>query len=628
VGIYNGHFLKVNKSLCRILGYSDKELLTKTFQELTHPDDLETDLAYVHQVLAGEIDIYEMEKRYRHKQGGLVWAQLNVSLVRDSTGKPMFFIAQVQDISRRKNAETSLLESEACFEVLTSQLNDVFWISTADGAKVLDLNHSFEKVYGISENEFRLNPGLWLEMVHPDDQTVARASHDELLRTGHAQAEYRIVRPDGEVRFLRDRKALFYDQDYRPVRMGGIANDITEINNKEREKEKLRKQLIQAQKLEAVGKLAGGVAHDYNNMLSVIIGNTDLALGKVDPGSPLNEDLMEILSAAHRSADITRQLLAFARQQTVAPKVVDLNKAVKEILSMIRRLIGENIDLSWLPGEKLEKVKIDPTQIDQILANLCVNARDAIADVGKITIETKNTAFDEVYCSDHAEFIPGEYVCLTVSDDGCGMDKETLDQIFEPFFTTKTLGKGTGLGLATVYGIVRQNGGFITVYSEPGEGTSYHIYLPRYVGQAYTIQKKKKINYIYGKGETILVVEDEVSILKLTKKILEGLGYGVLTASTPGDAMRLADEHAGDIHLLLTDVVMPEMNGKDLAGQLQSLYPDIKCLFMSGYTANVIAHRGVLDENLHFIQKPVSRNELAAKIRSVLEMESEEMFQD
>ncbi len=387
----------------------------------------------------------------------------------------------------------------------------------------------------------------------------------------------------------------------------------------ERKSASLEKQLLQAQKMESVGRLAGGVAHDFNNMLSVIIGYAELGLQKMNPGEPLHADLLEILAAANRSTAITRQLLAFARRQTIAPKVLDLNETVESMLKMLRRLIGENIDLAWKPGAGLWPVNMDPSQLDQILANLCVNARDAIANIGKVTIETSTTAFDDNYCADHNGFVRGDFVMLAVSDDGCGMDRQTLDNIFEPFFTTKAVGQGTGLGLATVYGIVKQNEGFINVYSEPGQGTTFKVYLPRYGGEVVQDQKESIEEIPKGRGEVVLVVEDEALILNLSEKILSRLGYKVLLAKAPEVALQLADAHTGEISLLITDVVMPEMNGREMAEQLRTLYPNLKCLFMSGYTANVIAHRGILEEGLNFIQKPFSIKDLAIKVRAVLD---------
>jgi two-component system sensor histidine kinase EvgS len=368
--------------------------------------------------------------------------------------------------------------------------------------------------------------------------------------------------------------------------------------------------------MESVGRLAGGVAHDFNNMLNVIMGYTEMLMDEADPAS--REDLQEILTAARRSAEITRQLLAFARKQTIAPKVLDLNDTVGNLLKMLGRLIGEDIDLAWLPKADLHPVKIDPTQVDQILANLCVNSRDAIEGVGKITIETNNVFFNEEYCQDHAGFKPGAYVMLAVSDDGSGMDRELQENIFEPFFTTKGVGKGTGLGLATVYGIVKQNEGFINVYSEPGKGTTIKIYLPRFAGDTKDTETAATAEVPPGKGETILLVEDEAVILKLGKRMLEQLGYRVLAANSPEIALELANNHSGKIDLLITDVVMPGMNGRDLALQLQSIQSELRVLFMSGYTANVIAHHGVLDDGIRFMQKPFSQHTLAVSVREAL----------
>jgi signal transduction histidine kinase len=399
-----------------------------------------------------------------------------------------------------------------------------------------------------------------------------------------------------------------------------LRREIAERKRAEEEQERLQSQLIQSQKMESVGRLAGGVAHDFNNMLGVILGHAEMALEQLDPSEPLHADLEEIRKAAARSADLTRQLLAFARKQVVSPKVLDLNTTVGRMLTMLKRLMGEDIDLIWIPGKELWPVKVDPSQIDQMLANLCVNARDAVVEgVGKVTIETENSAFDEAYCDLHAGFTPGQYVLLAVSDNGCGMDHETISHVFEPFFTTKEVAKGTGLGLATVYGAVKQNNGFIHVYSEPGRGTTFKIYLPSHQARTEHLPEGEPVQPAVCGRETVLLVEDEPAILQMTTRMLERMGYTVLAANRPGEAMRLAETHPGQIHLLMTDVVMPEMNGRDLAKNLISLYPNLRRLFMSGYTANVIAHHGVLDEGVHFIQKPFSKEELAARVRKALE---------
>jgi len=396
-------------------------------------------------------------------------------------------------------------------------------------------------------------------------------------------------------------------------RLLAISRDITSQKNME-------EQFRQAQKMESVGRLAGGMAHDYNNALSVIMGFTEMAMTEINPDEPLHDDLAEVLSAAKRAKDITRQLLAFARKQTIVPEVLNLNERIENMIKMLRRLIGEDINLAWLPGTDLWNVRMDPSQIDQILANLCVNARDAIPGVGMITIETAKISFDQDYCGDHTGFIPGDFILMAISDNGCGMDKEILNNIFEPFFTTKDKDKGTGLGMSMVYGIVKQNKGFINVYSEPGKGTTIKIYLSRHGGSAVrSIVEDKEKNPI-GRGETILVVEDDLSILKLLGKILASLGYTLITAGTPREAMELARDYSSNIQLLVTDVIMPEMNGKDLSEQMQSIYPDLKCIFMSGYTANAIAHHSVLDKGVNFIQKPFSKTDMAVLVRKVLDI--------
>ena len=385
------------------------------------------------------------------------------------------------------------------------------------------------------------------------------------------------------------------------------------------EKAKLEEQLQHAQKMESVGRLAGGVAHDFNNMLSVIIGHANLALMDLDPALPICANLEEIHRAAERSADLTRQLLTFARKQTIVPKVVDLNETVAGILQLLKRLIGEQINLDWQPAKNLWPVKIDSSQIDQVLANLCVNARDAIAGVGKISLKTGNIVIDEGSCTHHANSEPGEYVRLAVSDTGCGMDREIVTHIFEPFFTTKGTGEGTGLGLATAYGAAKQNNGFINVYSEPGFGTTFTFDLPRHVGGVALARVEGAVVQAQCGQETILLVEDEPAILAIATEILRRQGYTVLAANSPDDAINLAMEHAGYISLLLTDVIMPEMNGRDLAKKLLSLNPKLKRVFMSGYTSDIIAHHGVLDEGVHFIQKPFSITSLAAKVREALD---------
>ncbi|WP_419661563.1 two component system sensor histidine kinase, hybrid [Desulfosarcina variabilis str. Montpellier] len=405
-----------------------------------------------------------------------------------------------------------------------------------------------------------------------------------------------------------------------PVRdaLGDIVNYVA-VKRDITDHLRLEHQFHQAQKMESVGRLAGGVAHDFNNGLSVIMGYTELALDRMAESDPLYANLQEILKAANHSKDITRQLLAFARKQTVAPKILDLNATVESMLKMLRRLIGEDIDMAWLPDSGLWPIRIDPAQVDQILANLCVNARDAIAGVGKLTIETQTIHLGPDFCSHHPDAVSGDYVLLSVSDDGSGMDSDTLDHIFEPFFTTKALGKGTGLGLSTVYGIVKQNNGFIDAVSRPGQGTTFKLYFPRYQGP--TVDEAaaaKRVKMVEGQGETVLLVEDDASILQLTTAMLERLGYTVVPVNSPIEAMRRVNQERLNIDLLLTDVVMPEMNGPALAEKMCSLYPDLKCLFMSGYTFDVMAYRNISKKDLNFIHKPFTIKDLSIMLRRII----------
>ncbi|MDX9754957.1 MAG: PAS domain S-box protein, partial [bacterium] len=387
----------------------------------------------------------------------------------------------------------------------------------------------------------------------------------------------------------------------------------------EQARESLQAQLLQAQKMEAVGRLAGGVAHDFNNMLSVILGYTEMAMMKLETTHEVHADLKEILKAGQRSTEITRQLLAFARKQTISPQVLDLNDTVHSMFKTLMRLIGEQIELLWRPGDASWPIHFAPSQIDQILANLCVNARDAIEGVGKITLETNNATLDAIFCEHAPDSVPGDYVCLTVSDNGCGMDKQTLAKIFDPFFTTKEKHKGTGLGLATVYGIMKQNHGFVHVYSELKQGTTFRLYFPRFEGENTVKTETTPHTLPFGQGETILLVEDEASIRKMGEMMLKNLGYKVITAAAPSEAVQLVQEKTVSPHLLLTDVIMPEMTGRALAEALLAQNPQLKVLYMSGYTANVIAHHGVLDEGVNFIQKPFTFRDLALKVRKALE---------
>jgi signal transduction histidine kinase/HAMP domain-containing protein len=485
-----------------------------------------------------------------------------------------------EEIVERKQAEEQLRSLSQRLQLATSSAQLGVWDWNIKEDTMVWDDRMFE-MYGSTREAFPNGVEAWINGLHPEDKERVIAECQEAL-SGEREFDtvFRVLHPDGTVKHIKAHGLVKRGADGTPERMIGINADITDAIHAGEDKDKLEAQLQQAQKMESIGRLAGGIAHDFNNLMTVILGRSELALMKLEPTDPLTGSFTEIYNAAVRSADLTRQLLAFARKQTIEPKVLDLNEAVSAMSKMMQRLIGENIQLAWLPANDLWNVHVDPSQIDQILANLCVNARDAIANVGKITIETGKTTFDQDFCAKNIGFVPGEYVLLAVSDNGCGMDRETITHIFEPFFTTKGVGKGTGLGLSTVYGVVKQNNGFINCYSEPGQGTTFRIYLPRYVGQP-----EKSLHYGIGtvpkgRGETLLLVDDDPNIIDTATMMLGELNYTVLTADTPYEAIRVAMQHTGEIHLLVTDVIMPEMNGWDLAKKIQSTYPHLEFLFM------------------------------------------------
>ncbi len=554
----------------------------------------------------------------RSKKGRTIWVEVNEAPVIDN-GKVTAIAGSLTDITQRKRAEKALRESEFFFK--ESQR------AASVGSYKADLisgcwesSEVMDSIFGIGPDYPRNIQG-WLDLVHPDDrEMMERYLTEDVIGQGRPFfKEYRIKRAnDGEMRWVMGSGSLTSKSQNEMLLMGTIL-DITEKKLEEEEKIKLIAQLQQSQKVEALGRLAGGVAHDFNNKLSIILGHAELAQRKEKISPALQKHLVHIQQAAGRSADIVRQLLAFARRQQVSPQVLDLNDTIQGTLKMMRRLVGEEIEVDWKPNDVLWPVKFDPAQIDQILTNLCINARDAIDGFGRITIEVQNKKYDCLQQSEGKDFVPGDYVQLTVKDDGCGMPKKELDVIFEPFFTTKSVGKGTGLGLATVYGIVKQNEGYIEVSSRVGQGTAFQIYLPRHLGEVEQVPARKYLSQEGSGRETILVVEDEAGILEVTVQLLEMQGYRVLAANTPAEAIRLATGHPGKIDLLMTDVVMPEMNGRVLAEKLLQCYPDLRCLFMSGYTDDVIAHHGVLREGVHFIHKPFSLNDISGKLRQVFE---------
>lgn len=606
-----GCLVDANDTFLRFMGYtrSDVEARSLTWQRLTPPEYIDLSLAEVRKFMeTGRVGPYE--KEYLHKDGTRQWLVFAGS----SLGNNMA-VEFCVDISDRKRTEAALRESEARFRSLIEGAPEGVYIQCDDIYQYV--NKAMVALAGATRAEDLLGTPS-MDRIAPEFHEIVRQRNRLQSETGQASplTEVEYVRLDGTRVRVEAMAVLvdFRDQKGHMVFM----RDITERRKAEMERASLEAQLRQAQKMESVGRLAGGVAHDFNNLLMGIMGHAELCRDAIKQGDPACVHLDAIIDAAQRSAGITRQLLAFARKQTVAPVVLDINDHVSGTLKLLRQLIGENIELAWLPVARRSTVMMDPSQIDQILANLAVNARDAIDGVGKVTFETRDAVLDAAFCAEHKGAVPGAYVMLAVSDTGCGMDSVTLEHIFEPFFTTKDVGKGTGLGLATVYGIVKQNNGYIDVESVREKGTTFRIYFPRYTGGLASSGATSSIERPKGK-ETILLVEDDGLIRMTMRAFLETLGYTVLLAERPTEALRLAEEHAGVIALLLTDVVMPELSGRELANRLIAQRPALRCLFMSGYTADVIVHSGVLDEGVHFIAKPFNRDQLAHKVREVLD---------
>ncbi len=530
---------------------------------------------------------------------------------KDQAAVEALSIAAVVSLSHKK-AEKALQESEMRHRLILENVSDVIFSIDRD-FKVTSVSPSVATTLGYKPQELIGNPFQKLNILTSESFEVAKADTLRILAGERINAvEYEFIAKDGTKRFEEiNAGPLWQDGEVRGVIF--VARDITD-------KKRLEAQLFQSQKMEAIGRLAGGVAHDFNNLLTVITGYAEITLMKVDKDSSLIGDIEEIKKASKRAATLTNQLLAFSRKQMIQPVVLNINRAIAEMDKMLRRLIGEDVDLATILEPELWRVKFDPGQLDQVVMNLVVNAKDAMPKGGKLTIETVNVDLDEVYARQHGiKLKPGPFVVLAVSDTGMGIDEKTQFNIFEPFFTTKEKGKGTGLGLSTVYGIVKQNGGYIWIYSEPGQGTTFKIYLPKTEEEiAFAEEEQKQPKNLEG-SETILLAEDDDSARKLIRSTLQEYGYWVLETQDGKEALQLVEHHKGPIHLLLTDVVMPGMSGRELAERLQPRQPKMKVLYMSGYTDNAIVHHGVLESGTPFIHKPFPPKALVSKVRKVLD---------
>ena len=602
-----------NTSYCNMLGYTEEELIGKHLKDITHPESLEENLRKQQELAQGLIDHFQMEKTFITKDGRLVHGILDANLIRDESGKPSYFLGSVLDISERKQALETLRESEEKFKAIASSANDAIILQDSEGL-ITYWNPAAETLFGYTSEEM-IGKDPHHVLMPEKYREQYQIGFQQFLKTGTGAAVGKAV----ELTAIHKTGMEFpIEISVAPVDMQGsywataIIKDITE-------RKQLQQQLQQSQKMESVGRLAGGVAHDFNNLLTSITGNVALAMMDISSGDPLLDTLGEINQAAESATNLTRQLLAFSRKQIIKPKVIDLHELIGNMHKMLKRLIGEDIDLQTLRAEKLECIKADPGQMEQILVNLAVNARDAMPNGGKLTIEIADTILDEAFHKNHPDIVPGEYVVLAVSDNGEGMSEETKRRVFDPFYTTKAMGEGTGLGLAMVYGIVKQHDGHILVDSQLGKGTTFKVYFPRVEEPGEIMSPKRRTADLPEGTETVLVVEDEPMVRNIAIRILKRQGYKVRHADSGGNALSLVRNENLTLDLLMTDIVMPHMNGRELAEELKAVSPELKILFTSGYTEDVIAHHGVLDEGLDFIAKPYSPQDLAKKVREVLD---------
>jgi PAS domain S-box-containing protein len=619
----SGLVTRMNPEAERLTGWRESEALGQPLATVFHVINKETEeiVALPIQQVLDEGEIIDVSHTVlllgRHGQRWPVTDSW--SPIRNENGEITGVVLIFRDQTKKRALEEARAESAKRYSDLVDSVSDLIWETGSD--------FCFTFVSRKSTNLLGYHPEeivgqFWNVLLSPDEfHTKYTDDFSKIIaaRKPYNQHCQTLIRKDGSKVIFESSATPVLDKLDRFLGYRGISRDITERRLAEEEQKKLHAQLLQAQKMDIVGRLAGGVAHDFNNMLTVICSYVEMTLNDLGEQHPLYKRLFEVHLAAQHSADLTRQLLAFARKQVISPRILDLNETITGALKMLQRLIWENIQLAWNPDPELGHVQMDATQISQILANLAVNARDAINGPGHLTIATSNVVINQDGCANNLDLTPGNFALLTIRDDGCGMDQETQARIFEPFFTTKEEGKGTGLGLATVYGIVKQNKGVIDVFSEIEQGTVFRIYLPQ-------VQSGTEVALAEGSGiegqqgtDTILLVEDETAILELGVYILEQRGYTVLAAPSPDMALTLVNEYQGAIDLLITDVIMPEMNGRELAQEILKLRPEIKILFISGYTADMISHHGGLESDIHFLEKPFSAHRLGKKVREVID---------
>jgi two-component system cell cycle sensor histidine kinase/response regulator CckA len=627
-----GHWIRVNQKLCDIVGYTRSELQNLSFQAITHPDDLLNSEEGMRKLIAGDIDTFAAEKRYIHKAGHSIWINLTTAMERHpETGRPEWCVSVIEEITARKTAERSLREKEEFLESIYQGVEEAIFvvdIGPGDDFTFVGVNPAYDRLarsFGADMEHILGRTMEALKLYFPEEAIAhIRSQYGQCARTGMAMEYEESAVIDNRLTHWVTHLAPLRDPGGKVYRIIGTSLNITTQRETVAKVRETEEHLRQAQKMEAVGRLAGGIAHDFNNLLTAINGYGDLLLDRMAKGSEY-DFVKEIRDAGERAASLTHQLLAFSRRQVLTPKDVDLNVVVSEMGNLLKRLIGEDITLETRLAKSLAPILADRGQIEQVILNLALNARDALPKGGRLTIETARIEIRKGSIGLEKPLPTGVYAMLAVSDTGKGMDAETRSRIFEPFFTTKPTGEGTGLGLSTVYGIVTQTGGHIQVYSEPGQGAVFKVYLPLSAGaphskKASAKSAKPEAPVPARGGETVLVAEDEETLRKLIAKILTSNGYNVLSANDGHEALLLAKEHKGPISLLLTDVVMGEMGGRELAEQLRITRPEARLIYMSGYTDDTVVRHGILEAKAEFIQKPFSPGGLLARIRQVLDV--------
>jgi PAS domain S-box-containing protein len=603
-----GEHIYANTAFARMMGFENAEaMLRKSWREIYDHRDLALLQDQIRAAL-GQFGKWSGQVSLRRQDNSRIPIEMTITAMPQGGT-----VCVARDIAERLAAERARTQTEAKYRALIEQVAAVSYIAEVGLHGVWRyVSPQVETIFGYTAEEWLQHSAQWIRFVPEEDHPIIKAAEDACVSARRFQAEYRITRKDGQIIWVSDTAVVVPGSDEHPL-MEGIIVDITE-------RKALENQLQQARRMEAVGRLAGGIAHDFNNLLTIIKGYVEMATNRNVRQPELRGDLQHIGDASERASTLVRQLLAFSRKQVLKPKVLDLNSIVLNLDKLLRRLLAEVIDMKTMVGKDVGAVKADPSQIEQVIMNLVVNARDAMPNGGRLLIETSNVELDATYAQDHATVRPGRYVMLAVTDTGIGMDADTVAHIFEPFYTTKGNGSGTGLGLSTVYGIVKQSGGYIWVYSEPGKGTTFKVYLPRVDDRVEVSSTMEAPSAAARNGkETILLVEDEPGVRELTNMVLSGRGYSVLEALNPQDAERLAANHGSEIHLLLTDVVMPGISGRELAKKLTARHPNLRVLYMSGYTYNVIAEDGTLEEGLSFLQKPFTPQILAQKVRETLD---------